>query len=239
MKTWLVMPVIWTFSFTQFARAVCSQPQPRLVCAEFSASKVVVEATLLKIDDVLYKNDPKAVIGRYYTLKADPAFRGTPEQTIRVYEGNDSGRVSFVWKVGTKYLLFLFDSIEKPTLKVLALDGCGNSGPVARSAAVLGNIARINQQLQTGLIAGMVSVYNLSGPVPDVQVEARGGGKVYKASTDRKGRFQIEVPPGEYTVAPVQPLSFQVFDLSYEDPRDLKIQPGGCAQVQFIETSHR
>jgi len=57
--------------------------------------------------------------------------------TFRVYEGNDSGRASFDWKIGKGYLLFLFKSHENAMANAWALDGCGNSGPTSKSASVL------------------------------------------------------------------------------------------------------
>ena len=199
-----------------------------------------MEATLLKIENVLYQNDPQVVLARYYTLKTDRVFRGTPEQTIRIYEENDSGRASFEWKVGAKYILFLFDSHERPDQNLFAFDGCGNSGPASHASSVFREIGQVKCERRTALITGAVSVFNLSGPVPDIEVVARGGGATYSGTTDRKGRFAIKVAPGDYIVEPVHPnSSFTVFDMSYEDPRHLAMQAGSCAQVQFIETSKR
>jgi len=41
---------------------VCNVPSPRLVCAEYFASKVVVEATLVKVRSVRAKDDPEDVL---------------------------------------------------------------------------------------------------------------------------------------------------------------------------------
>ena len=235
MKTRFVSVLSCWIISSQLAYAVCSEPQPRLVCAEFSAAKIVVQATLVKVDNETYKNDPKVIIGHYYTLKTSQIYRGVPEQTVKVYEGNDSGRASFPWKVGTRYLLFLFKSHEKPNEQVLSFDGCGNSGPVARAASALRGIDQMKYLNGNALIAGTVSSHDLSTPLPDVELEARGSGKIYRASTDRKGRFRVEVPPGDYTLEPKGPdLSFEVFEMSYED-QHLAMQPGTCAQVQFLE----
>jgi hypothetical protein len=237
MKARHVLLVIGCLGSMRLARAVCSQPQPRSVCAEYSASKIVAEATLLKIDNVLYKHDPEAVTASYYTLRVDRVFRGTPGQTVRIYEGNDSGRASFDWRVGRKYVLFLFDSIEKASEKVLEFDGCGNSGPVAHANSVLREIEQMNDQRRTAFITGMVSAFSLDGAMPNIEMVARGGGASYKGRTNRQGRFTIEVPPGDYEVIPVnRQLSFEISDLSYEDPLHLAMQPGSCAQVQFVET---
>lgn len=242
MKTRLQLLLIGLLGASHIAYAACSQPQPRSVCAEYSASKIVVKATLLKAKDVTEGGDPQAVVGRFYTFRADRVFRGAPNQIFRIYEGNDSGRAAFDWVIGRKYVLFLFDSYARESRgeKALVLDGCGNSGPLARANSILREIDRMNQGQQTALISGMVSVYNLSGPVLGVSVSARGGGKVYSASTNQKGWFKIEVSPGDYVVEPRSRHSlFEVSDLSYEDPQHLTLQAGGCAQVQFIETTQR
>jgi len=44
------------------AMGVCNVPSPRLVCAEYFASKVVVEATLVKVRSVRAKDDPEDVL---------------------------------------------------------------------------------------------------------------------------------------------------------------------------------
>lgn len=238
MKAGFILLAICLLNSMQMAHAFCNEPQPRLVCAEYFDSAVVFEATLLKIDDVLYENHADDIIARHYTLRTDRPFRGTIPQTFKVYEGNDSGRASFNWKVGTRYVLFLSGSLEMPNEQVL--DGCGKSGPVSHARSVLREVQRINPSSQSALISGVVSDYYHSGPEPDVQVLARGDGRVFKAPTDRNGRFKIEVPPGEYVVEAVQAsLSFKVSEFSYEDPKHLAMKAGSCAQVQFIETSQR
>jgi hypothetical protein len=187
--------------------------------------------------DDLYKNDPEAVIARHFTLTVDRVFRGTAEKTIGIYEPNDSGRASFRWKVGIKYLLFLVNSSEGSGL---SLDGCGNSSPLAKAGSALREIDQARVHNPTALIMGMVSTVHLEAPMPGIDVVARGSGATYKASTDRMGRFRIEVPPGDYMVEPVQPpLSFKVDELSYENPQNLKMQAGNCAQVQFTAASEK
>jgi len=240
MKTTIVILGICWIAFPQFGYAACGQPQPRLVCAEYSDSKTVIEATLLNVDNVLYESDPKSVLGRYYTLKIDRVYRGTPGTTIRVYEENDSGRASFSWKVGERYLLFLFASIEKLNEAVLELDGCGNSGPVARAKTALRQIDRLGDQKGSALIAGRVSDQYLDAPLQGIEVVARSGGKTYRASTDRKGDFRIPVPAGDYILVPEDPqISFRTYEMSYGDPENLRMQPGACAQVQFLGNVRR
>jgi hypothetical protein len=88
--------------------AFCHNPQPRLVCAEYSASQFVVEPTLLRISVPGYKEIPQFPDAYVYTLSVNRVLRGKFARNIRVYEGNDSGRAGFEWTPGEKYLLFLF-----------------------------------------------------------------------------------------------------------------------------------
>lgn len=212
---------------------VCSVPQPRLVCAEYFASKLVVEATLLKVRTIRDKDDPEGVSAFVYSMRVDRVLRGDITGIFEIYEGNDSGRATFGWKTGQKYLLFLFHSTSQ---KLWELDGCGNSGPLSLANGVLEQIAEIQRHNGSdGVIHGVVSQQALSSPISDVPVEARGTGRVYKATTNAKGEFEIKVRPGRYTLRGTKPgFSFGKADLSYEDPQNLRIEWGGCVQVQLV-----
>jgi hypothetical protein len=237
MKKWVALLVIIGVGYPQLASALCSEPQPRSVCAEYSASKLVVEATLLKVHSLHDKDDPEGIVARSYTLKVERVLRGAAQRTIDVYEENASGRASFDWKIGTRYLLFLFDSSEG---KGLSLDGCGNSSSIASANSAFHQIDQLRNQGQIAWILGTVSTRYHAAPMADVEVIARYRGSIYKTSTDQNGTFRIKVMPGHYTVEPVQShLSFEVDEMSYENPRHLTMQPGTCAQVQFIATSDR
>ncbi|MGC2638765.1 MAG: carboxypeptidase-like regulatory domain-containing protein [Acidobacteriaceae bacterium] len=220
------------------ALGVCMAPQPRLVCAEYSHSTLVAEATLIKIDSLdSDDNNPGTAWIHIYTLRVDRIFRGTPRPTIRIYEENSSGRATFAWKIGTQYVLFLFDADEQPEKGLFELDGCGNSGPIAQGRSVLGQIERLQHWRSafiTGVVTGNNSSSPLLGPFPHVEVVARGKKATYKGRTDREGKFSIRVSPGYYIVKPVHPgLSFELYDLSY-DPDYMTMQPGSCAQIQFF-----
>jgi hypothetical protein len=209
----------------------CLVPQPRLVRAEYFASKLVVEATLLHTRTVHDARDPELVTSHLYTLRVDRVLRGEAKMTLRVDEGNDSGRAAFDWVHGRKYLLFLFP--ERGT-SYWALDGCGNSGPLSMARKALGEIAKI-KSTHDSLIQGVVSESALSVPISGVLVKAIGTAGSYAAMTDAKGEFRLKVAPGSYIVyALKRGLSFGKADISYEDPRHVYIQPGGCAQIQFV-----
>jgi hypothetical protein len=194
---------------------------------------VVVEATLLKIKDVHDKDDPEGITGRLYTLSVNRTLRGSIQKTFKVYEGNDSGRASFDWSVGTAYVLFLFNS---PDTKAWSLEGCGNSTPAARAESVLRDITSIKHQRQGTFISGVVKREDTSALLPSVHLVIRGDGRTFEATTDQSGRFQVEVLPGTYSIEPVDPpIPLEPYVLTYENPHHLTVQPSGCAQVQFSE----
>lgn len=215
------------------AKAFCFVPQPRLTCAEYYASQLVVEATLAQIKIIGDKNDPVGIEARVYTLKVNRVMRGKTTGNIEVYEGNDSGRATFNWTLGKKYLLFLS---YFPRENAWALDSCGNSGPLNLAKASLSEIEAIKAARDGGVIYGVVSQQALSIPIPGVHVEAQGENGDYSATTNEKGEFQMKVPVGRYSIRAVEGgFSFTKADISYEDPQGVQIEPGGCAQVQFSE----
>ncbi len=58
--------------------------------------------------------------------------------------------------------------------------------------------------------------------------------------TDKNGEFKIHVPAGKYEVHPIRTgWSFTKNMFSYEDPSNLLIEDGGCAQIEFETTENR
>jgi hypothetical protein len=215
------------------AIAFCKVPQPRLVCAEYFASQLVVEATLVRTGQLRDKDDPEGISAYVYTLRVNRALRGKVVGTIRVYEGNDSGRATFDWVPGRQYLLFLLYSASE---KSWELDGCGNSGPLNAAAMALSEIAAIKASRGGGVIHGVVSERALSAPISGAHVEALGATGRYATTTNEKDEFQFNVPAGRYIVrAAENEFAFETADISYEDPRNIQIEPGGCAQVQLVK----
>jgi hypothetical protein len=217
------------------ALAVCSRPQPRLVCAEYANSKAVVVATLRAARHV---EPPKLdTDGHVYTLSVKTLIRGEMGSTFQIWEENASGRVAFDWKVGTDYLLFLLRYSREPVGGWL-VDGCGNSGPLNKSGAVLRAIEAAQANTSGGSIYGMVSTDSLDTGVPDIIIRAIGQGRRVSARTDQRGRFLLRLPTGKYTVEALRKgWSFGPDVFSYENPGNLSITPGYCAQVQFSGTA--
>jgi hypothetical protein len=218
------------------AAAFCDAPQPRLVCAEYFSSPLIVQATLIRTSHEA--ETPDQLDAYIYSLRVNRVLRGKAPQTIRVYEENSSGRATFNWVPRTDYLLFLFSLPDKKGM--WALDGCGNSGPLSKAAVALVDIAKVNAGPNGGgMIQGVVNGphFATTQPSSGMHVKAKGASGLFSAVTNQLGEFRINVPAGRYVVRVNEPgLSFRPFEFSYEDPDAVQIQPGGCAQVQFVDS---
>jgi uncharacterized protein with HEPN domain len=207
------------------ASSVCQVPQPRLVCAEYANSQAVVTAKLVAIREV---GDTD---GHFYTLVSRARLRGQVGPTFDVWEENSSGRATFSWNVGAEYLLFTSYSNKD---RGWVIDGCGNSGPLDRSTSVLASIKAINTSAADGVLEGMASTDSWTNGVSDVTIKAAGNGTTFTAKTNRDGRFTVRLPAGRYKISAIHNgWSFLPTPFSYENPADLNLARGGCAQVHF------
>jgi hypothetical protein len=217
------------------AAAFCDAPQPRLACAEYFSSPLIVEATLVRSSHEA--GTAEKLDAHIYSLRVSRVLRGKPVQAVRVYEENSSGRATFDWARQTEYLLFLFPNRQEKGM--WSLDGCGNSGPVSKAATALADIAKVKSGTSSvGMIQGVVNGPNFErqNPSSGIHVDAEGVNGLFYAVTNNKGEFQINVPAGKYVVSVNEPgLSYRPFEFSYEDPDNLQIQPGDCGQVQFVD----
>jgi len=179
------------------------------------------------------KGNAEAITAHVYTLRVNRTLRGKLGRTIRVYEGNDSGRATFDWVSGREYLLFLF---HPAVGNALGLDSCGNSGPLSKADTALSEIGAIKAAHDGGVIDGVVSDQVLSNPIPRIHMEALGPTGRYAATTNEKGEFQLKVPAGQYVIrASGLGFTFARADISYGDPANIRIKQGGCAQVQLTK----
>lgn len=71
-------------------------------------------------------------------------------------------------------------------------------------------------------------------PIKDVRVEITGvaTGRKYTAKTDAKGRYEVAVPPGRYTVAAIAPAN--MVHTSLFQPEPTGVRSGGCAESFFV-----
>jgi hypothetical protein len=205
------------------ARAWCNT-LPRLICAEYSNSELVVIVKVLGIRHVTPKHQQD---GHIYTLETGRILRGEAGDTFDIYEENSSGRAPFVWKKGGEYLLFLSSDETGKWLY-----GCGNSAPLKRAGFALRTIESMKTR-RGGLIHGLVRVPEGASKA-GIIVQLHGVNGDYKAATDRNGQFKIHVPSGRYEARPIRNGWFFTKSMfSYEDPNNLVIEDGGCAQIEF------
>lgn len=150
-----------------------------------------------------------------------------------MYESNDSGRATFDWDVGKHYLLFLISSATSD--KSWSLDNCGNSGQLKLGSSVSAQIQKTGEaDHKYGAISGIVGHAALSDPIPGVLVEASATNRHYSTTTNAQGSIQMNVLSGEYVVhATGGGLTFHTAEIRYSNPREVRIDSGGCVQVQF------
>lgn len=233
MRTWVTILLLGLLGGQ--AGAVCNLPRPRLICAEYFHSKAVVIAKLAGITTV--KDDYDDVTGTYYSLTVEQTLRGQVSRLFRVFVANDSGRTTFEWKTGSSYLIFLRRKTDNGAWVV---DGCGNSGPTDSKTSALDQVDMIDSTSNRAIIQGAVGGISYAFPLEGVQVEATGPGGVITAETNTAGRFDMRVTPGKYQLRAVSPgKTFVAADFSYENPDELVLENGGCAQVQFVEASRK
>jgi hypothetical protein len=153
---------------------LCAVPQPRLLCPEYVESDAVLIAKLVNVQEAAPDGfDP----GHIYDFKLSRRLRGQVDSAFQVFEENNSGRASFDWIKGKDYLLFASYSQRARAWRI---DGCGNSGPLNRSAKALAAIHSLDLSSKYGIVQGMTGTDSWSTPVPAVAVRASGkSGRVY------------------------------------------------------------
>jgi len=205
--------------------AVCEQPHPR-VCTEFYDSAAVFSGEVMTVRDQVYSGGgPPA--GWFYRVRVQQSFRGPTGPVIEVYTENSSAR--FPLRKGRNYLLFARD--DEGTL---TLTCCGNSDFLEKSGNAIRQIEEIKQAKLGGEIAGRIG-WGDSSDFEGVRIVAIGKNHTYVTRTDSKGWFKMRVRVGVYKVE-TPDRDFWPFDLTYDDPNHVVVQPGGCPQMQFMPT---
>jgi len=205
----------------------CQNPQPRLVRAEYSQSDAVVIAHLVKSQHIVPQEDQDYHL---YTFRVDKVLRGNIPSEFVLWDENSSGRLAFDVLRGRKYLLFVDHRTEKGWWTA---DGCGNSGELSKAAKAVAEIQRISL-LQDALITGEVG---LTTPVEHATVVAvrKNDGRRFETQTRDDGRFTLTVPMGDYSVnVTAGEKDFVTDSLSYERAEAVRLERGGCAQIQFV-----
>jgi hypothetical protein len=150
---------------------------------------------------------------------------------VEVFTGNDTGR--FPLEEGQTYLLFAYK--EKG---ILNIDNCGNSAVLSKAGETIHQIESLLASMNSasgGDIAGRVVLSQKDASARGIAVTAKGGGKTYTSVTDDGGWFHIHVPPGKYVVWPeTSQWIVTPYELSYDNEDHVSIEPGSCAELQFL-----
>src|SRR5260370_38720510 len=131
--------VLLTLFLGTSGSAICMYPRPRLLCAEYFQEEAVVTAKFLKVRHVTLSDDDDYLV---YTMQTERVLRGRMRAIFRVTDDPYTHRALFPEK-GQRYLLFLSYSKDR---RAWALDDCGSSGPLAKSADILKGIDQLQGQ---------------------------------------------------------------------------------------------
>jgi hypothetical protein len=206
--------------------ALCREPRPRSVRAEYSQSGAVVIAHLVKSRHIKLRDDQDY---HSYTFEVDTTLRGAIPNSFDLRNYNDSSRLAFDILPDRKYLLFLESRPEGNWWKA---DSCGHSGEFSKRTEMLQEIERV-RSLQSALITGVVYLPEENSTATVVAIGKKNGTR-YESPVNGSA-FSMEVPPGEYSVSVnMAAKSFVRHWFSYEDPDSVKLEKGGCAQIVFV-----
>jgi 5-hydroxyisourate hydrolase-like protein (transthyretin family) len=115
---------------------------------------------------------------------------------------------------------------------------CSGTKPLEESADDLEYVAGISRAPLTGRVYGSIerivvdpadATQTTAVPAAGIQVELTRGSDRLTVSTDSQGRLDVQVPPGDYTIAPIVPQTIRVYGAPFETP----VAARGCAPVQF------
>jgi len=169
--------------------------------------------------------------GWLYRLRLIKSYRGPSAGPIEIFTGNDTG--AFPLQKGQAYLIFAYKKGG-----ILNIDNCGNSAELSKAGEAIQQIETSVTNMKSasgGDIGGRVVASQDNANASGIAVTAKGGGKTYTAVTDQDGRFHIRVPAGKYTVWPeTSRWIVTPYELSYDNEDHVSIEPGGCAELQFL-----
>ena len=115
---------------------------------------------------------------------------------------------------------------------------CSGTKPLEGAAGDLEYLAGIPNAPLTGRVYGRIErivvdpadpMQTIAVPVAGIQVELARGSDRLTVSTDSQGRLDVQVPPGDYRIAPIVPQTIRVYGAPFETP----VPARGCATVQF------
>ena len=143
------------------------------------------------------------------------------------------------FEVGKQYLIYARQTSDGRWTTAR----CTGTKPVEHASADLDYIATLPAAATTGRVYGTVerTVLNpdnrfaaIGVPAADVAVAVVNDTHRLTTVTDMEGKLDVQVPPGEYTIAPILPDTVRV----YGAPHRASVPARGCAPVHFSITSN-
>jgi hypothetical protein len=150
-----------------------------------------------------------------------------------------SSSCEYDFRPGSQYLIYARRGADGR----LATAMCSGTKPIEQAAGDLDYIAGIPLAEPTGRVYGTIDRTQLSAanrtvretvPAAGVRVALTSATKRLTVTTDAEGKLDVQVPPGDYTVAPVVPGTVRV----YGAPQGVSVPARGCAPVYFSLTSN-
>lgn len=120
---------------------------------------------------------------------------------------------------------------------------CTGTKPIEEASADIDYIASIPLAEPTGRVYGNIerTILNpkdrtapMTVPAAGVRVALTSEANRFTVTTDSEGKLEVQVPPGEYTIAPVVPQTVRVYGAQMR----ASVPARGCAPVYFSLTSN-
>ena len=172
------------------------------------------------------------------TVTISPVYEASEEEIALSLERDKvlAGRNSceYVFRPGDEYIVYASRTADGHW----TTSTCSGTKPLAEAKADLEYFASLPAAEPIGRLYGTIqrTILDDSDPLKTRNVPAAGvavslstGSRRMTATSDAGGRLNVQLPPGDYTVAPVVPDSVHV----YGGPKEVTLVARGCAPVSF------
>ena len=179
------------------AADACSCMGPNPPCSAVWRSEAVFVAQVVGVE--------QAQMQRRVHLQVLESFRG-PSSIVTVVTGSGGGDCGYAFQPGETYLIYAHGNKATGVYSTGICSRTRLIGQAAEDLEYLRTTARTPSNL--GLLRGVVSrtdpVYegrSESRGVPDIRVRVAGRDASRETLTDEHGRYELQLPPGEYEVS--------------------------------------
>lgn len=231
----LLVVLALILSFSGSANAVDLMPEPKL-CNKFFSADLVVHVKVLKIEDVIHKEDPIGAPDLKYLLDVLKVYRGKTGKKLVVI--SEMGKHNVRLETGKEYVLF-------PSMNA---DGTGEiwtdlgevGGGIIYSRKIELRIEKLLNEKDSIIEGEVRSRYRKF--IPGAILIVTGNGISKKVQVDNNGLFYIKVKPGTYKIDIPKNLRVTANspDGQSPNPQNDNVEPqslvaGQCRQIQLME----